>query len=181
MSKMRVLFLAANPKDTSMLYLDEEIRAITQKIRSSDYPDSLELVSKWAVRADDLLQSLNELRPHIVHFSGHGNSEGKIALLDDNGTTKSVSQQTLTALFTALKDNIRVVFLNACYSQSQAQAIVSVIDYTIGMNTAISAQAAIVFAASFYRAIGFGRSVQQAFEQGKVSLMLEGIPSGSYY
>ena len=84
---MRVLFLAANPKDTSMLYLDEEIRAITQKIRSSDYPDSLELVSKWAVRADDLLQSLNELRPHIVHFSGHGNSEGKIALLDDNGTT----------------------------------------------------------------------------------------------
>jgi hypothetical protein len=33
-----------------------------------------------------------------------------------------------------------------------------------------------IFAASFYRALGFGRSVQEAFDQGKVALLLEGIP-----
>jgi hypothetical protein len=33
-----------------------------------------------------------------------------------------------------------------------------------------------VFAASFYRAIGFGRSVREAFELGKAAMMLEGIP-----
>jgi hypothetical protein len=43
------------------------------------------------------------------------------------------------------------------------------------MSDAISDRAAIAFAASFYRALGFGRSVQEAFEQGKVSLGLEGI------
>ena len=44
------------------------------------------------------------------------------------------------------------------------------------MKRAIGDNAAITFAASFYRAIGFGRTIQQAFDQGKTALMLEGIP-----
>jgi hypothetical protein len=36
MNKVRVLFLAAYP-DTSPLKLDEEVRAITSKIRASEY------------------------------------------------------------------------------------------------------------------------------------------------
>ena len=43
------------------------------------------------------------------------------------------------------------------------------------MNTSIGDNAAITFAASFYRAIGFGRSIKESFEQGKVSLMFEDI------
>jgi len=174
MKKIKVLFLAANPKGTSSLQLDEEIRAITQKIRSSDYRDLFELVSVWAVRADDLLQAFNEHKPDLVHFSGHGSSEGEIVLVDNSGVSRSVTKQAITTLFKTLKDNIRVVFLNACYSKSQSEAITEVIDCAIGMNTAIGDQAAIIFAASFYRAIGFGRSVQQAFEQGKTALLLEG-------
>jgi len=44
------------------------------------------------------------------------------------------------------------------------------------MKTAIEDQAAIVFSGSFYRAIGFGRSVQDAFDQGKVALLFKEIP-----
>ena len=40
------------------------------------------------------------------------------------------------------------------------------------MNTTIGDEAAKLFAASFYRAIGFGRSIQDAFEQARVALML---------
>ena len=92
------------------------------------------------------------------------------------GSPKPVSTIALKALFTTLKDNVRVVILNACYSQMQARAITEVIDCAIGMNDSIGDQAAITFAASFYRAIGFGRSIQEAFEQGKIALLLEGIP-----
>jgi len=35
---------------------------------------------------------------------------------------------------------------------------------------------AIRFAAAFYQAIGFGRSVKDAFESGKLALMLEVYP-----
>lgn len=37
-------------------------------------------------------------------------------------------------------------------------------------------EAARVFAAQFYSAVGFGLSLSKAFEQGKAALMLEGIP-----
>ena len=42
------------------------------KIRSAEYRDTLELVSAWAVRPDDLQQLLLQHQPHVVHFSGHG-------------------------------------------------------------------------------------------------------------
>jgi CHAT domain len=175
MGKTKILFLAANPIKTSQLWLDEEIRAITEKIRAAEYRDLLHLVSAWAVRPDDLLQLLNEHKPQIVHFSGHGSPTGEIILVDNGRREKPVSTMALEALFTVLKDNIQVVLLNACYSHLQAEAIAEVIDCVIGMNDAIGDEAAITFAASFYRAIGFGRSVQEAFDQGKTALLLEGI------
>jgi hypothetical protein len=70
---------------------------------------------------------------------------------------------------------VRLVVLNACFSKSQAEAIVEVIDCAIGMNRAVGDEAAIAFASSFYRAVGFGRSIQNAFEQGKTAVSLEGI------
>jgi hypothetical protein len=69
-----------------------------------------------------------------------------------------------------------VVVLNACFSRPQAEAITEEIECAIGMTRAIGDDAAIEFAAAFYRAIGFGRSVQAAFDQGKTALLLEGIP-----
>jgi hypothetical protein len=45
------------------------------------------------------------------------------------------------------------------------------------MNSAIGDKAAIVFAAAFYQALGFGRSVSDAFESGKAVLMLEAQPA----
>ncbi len=173
--KVVSVFLTANPVATSRLRLDEEIRAITEKIRLSEHRDAVELISMWATRPDDLLQALNQYHPHIVHFSGHGSPTGEIILVDNVGNHKPVTTRALKALFASLKDNIRIVVLNACYSELQAQAITEVVDCAIGMNAAIGDSAAIVFAASFYGAIGFGRSVQEAFEQGKAALLLEGI------
>ena len=174
--KVKALFLASNPKGTTTLELDREIRGVTEKIRAAEYRDSLDLISAWAVRPDDLLQLLNQHEPQIVHFSGHGSQAGEIILVDSHGSPKPVNPAALKALFETLKDNIRLVILNACYSKKQAEAITQVIDCAVGMNDAIGDEAAITFAASFYRAIGFGRSIKQAFDQGIVALLLEGIP-----
>jgi len=176
MNKIKILFLAANPSDTNKLALDVEIREITSKIRAAEHRDSIELISAWAVRPDDLLQLLNQHKPQIIHFSGHGSDSGEIILTDNNGVSKPVSSKAMKALFTALKDNVRAVILNACYSKEQAEAITQVIDCAVGMNNSIGDDAAITFASSFYRAIGFGRSIQDAFNQGIASLALEDIP-----
>jgi hypothetical protein len=174
--KVKILFLAANPKASTPLRLDEEIRQIHEKIRAAEFRDSFELQSRWAVRPLDLLQAFNEVRPHVVHFSGHGTCNAELVLEDDGGTAKPVSVAALESLFGTMKDNIRLVLLNACHSEDQARAVSKVIDCTVGMNAAIGDEAAITFASTFYGALAFGRSVGQAFEQGRVSLMLQGIP-----
>jgi class 3 adenylate cyclase len=171
-----VLFLAANPRCSPGLRLDEEIREISAKIRGSKYRDSLKLRSRWAVRPDDLQQALLEEQPDILHFSGHGSQEEEIILEANDGTPKPVSTAGLSSLFRILKDRIRVVVLNDCYSHAQAEAITRVIDCAVGMRKAVGDRAAIKFAASFYRALGFGRSIQEAFDLGRTALLLEGIP-----
>jgi predicted transcriptional regulator len=175
-TKTKILFLAASPAGMTPLALDKESREIEEKIRASKHRDGLEFITRWAVRTGDLLQYLNEHNAHIIHFSGHGSLKEELFLADANDVPKPVTKAALKHLFATLKDNIRVVVLNACYSRPQAEAITEVIDCAIGMNKAIGDEAAIVFAAAFYQGIGFGRSVKQAFDSGKAALMLEGIP-----
>src|SRR4051812_48502950 len=129
--KVRILFLAANPKDSTKLRLDEEIREIHAKIRAADFRDSFDLVSRWAVRPLDLLQAFNELKPHVVHFSGHGSSNAELVMEDDDGTARPVTETALVALFKTVKDNIRLVLLNACHSEAQARVISQQIDCTV--------------------------------------------------
>ena len=176
MSKTKILFFASNPESTEKLSLDEEARSIEEKIRSTDYRDSLEFITAWAVRPTDLLDKLNQHKPTIVHFSGHGTGEDGLILSDDMGEQKFVSADALKMLFSSVNDNIRLVVMNACYSEVQAKAIAEVIDCVMGMKSDIGDHAAITFAEYFYNALGYGRSVKQAFEQGKAALMLEGIP-----
>jgi formylglycine-generating enzyme required for sulfatase activity len=173
--KIKILFLAANPRG-SQLQLDREAREIAAKIRAAEYRDCLELVTRWAVRPDDLQQALLETKPHVLHFSGHGTPTDQIVLVNDRGQEKPVSKEALRHLLSVLKDNLRLVVLNACYSRPQAEAITHSVDCAVGMNQAIGDEAAILFAGSFYRALGFGRSVKDAFELGISSLRLEGIP-----
>lgn len=171
--KIIILFLAANPFDTNALDLALEVRHIKEKIRASKYRETLQFETEWAVRPDDLIQSLNEHRPHIVHFSGHGSSAGEIILLDINGAPKPVSKEVLVNLFRTFKENIRIVLLNACFSQPLAEAITDVIDCTIGMAGTIDDTPAITFAGSFYRGIGFGHSAKKAFDEGIAALYLD--------
>ena len=173
---IRILFVSANPVDTDPLQLGEEFREIQGKLRSSDSRAHFVLRSAWAARPDDLLQQMNEFRPHILHFSGHGSSAGEIVLQDNSGEMQTVSPAALEALFNNFREWLRIVVLNACYSNVQAEALLDPADIVIGMKSAIGDKAAISFASAFYRALGFDRSVQDSFNQGLISLQLEKIP-----
>jgi hypothetical protein len=171
-----VLFLAANPLDQVQLRLDEEARAIGEMIRKSEHRDAVKLESRWAVRPLDVLQAINECKPRIIHFSGHGSNQDQIVFQDDTGHTKVVSKEAIVQVMASASGDIHLVFFNTCYSRGQAEAVVQHIPAAIGMNTTIGDNAARVFSAQFYSAIGFGLSVGRAFQQAKAALMLEAIP-----
>jgi len=165
---IKVLLLSANPID-SPLNIDEEFRLIDQKIRSSEHRDHVHLIQHGAVRLEDMGSLLMRHKPHVVHFSGHGATTG-IVLAGPNGEDHLVPPDALTNIFRALKDNVRVVLLNACDSAKQAEAIVSEIDCAVGMSDKIGDDAAIAFAAAFYETLAYGQSVQTAFDLALVQL-----------
>lgn len=171
----KIVFFASNPPSTTRLDLAEEIRDITQKIRAAKYRETIDLVTAWATRPDDLLQYLNEHDATIVHFSGHGSGTPGLMMQNDAGQPTLVEADALEALFKTQRGNVRLVVLNACDSIAQAKAIAKEIDFVVGMRSSIGDEAARIFAASLYRAIGFGRSIQDAFDEGKAALMLNGI------
>jgi len=173
--KITVLFIASNPRDQAQLALDEEVRLIEQKIRASKFRDSVQIKSVWATRPSDLLQALNEHNPTVVHFSGHGSSQDELILQDDAGQAKPISKPAIVQMFNASSSGIRLIFFNTCFSSVQASEIVDYVPATIGMKDSIGDEAARVFAAQLYSAIGFGRSLNDSFEQAKAALMLEGI------
>ena len=170
--KIKVLFLASNPIGTSTLSLDQELRAITTKIRSAQFRDAIEVIACLATQADDLIDYLNQYRPDIIHFSGHGSPDGEILLMDRDGSPMPVSPQALKQLLEASKDNIRLVLLNACYTSGPSEVIQDVIDYAIGMTTGISDDAARTFAAQFYSSLAYGHEVQSAFDQAAAGLSI---------
>ena len=174
-SSIKILFLAANPKDTQPLRLDAEVRAIDLSLQRAEFRDKFELRQHWAVKVMDIQEYLLRHKPDIVHFSGHGSRTSEVILENVSGNSQPVSPRALGQLFSVLKDNIKCVVLNACYSESQARAIAESIDCVIGMSQAIGDEAAIGFATSFYQALGYGRDIKTAFDLGCVQINLEGL------
>lgn len=177
--KIKILFLAASPANEVHLKLDIEFREIGERLQKAKYRDSFDLVSKWAVRVSDLSAYLMEYKPDIVHFSGHGSYTHELILLNKNGDAHPVSAEKLSELFSVLKENIRCVILNACYSEGQAQAIAKQIDCVIGMSDAIGDDSAIVFAEHFYQALAYGKNVEDAFKLGCLQIDMENLDEGS--
>jgi CHAT domain len=185
-----LLFLTANPKGTTTLRLDQEIRDITEGLQRAQHREAFQLESRWAVRPRDIQRALLDLNPQIVHFSGHGlgeptaqdqttrklNAPEGLAFEDPEGQITIASTEALATLFSLFKGTIQCVVLNACYSANQAKAIAQHIPYVIGMNKAIGDRAAIEFAVGFYDALGAGRDVPFAYELAKNAIQLSGIP-----
>jgi len=170
--KIRILFLSANPWTTSRILVDEEAREIFERIQEGPYRDRFELHKHAATRPIDLQKLLLMHRPHIVHFSGHGNKEQKIILGGSPGRGKTIDRQGLVEVLALYNHHLRLVLLNACFTKVQARSIAEVIDYSVGTSKGIGDKAGVAFAGAFYRALGFGKSIREAFDSAKAELVL---------
>lgn len=161
-----ILILSSNPKGTSILDLDREIRDIREGLRRSQHRDQFQIEVRGAVRPEDLRRSLLDIRPQIVHFCGHGDGESGLVLEDDNGQVQLVDSGELARLFEIFADQVECILLNACYSEVQANALIQHINYVIGMNREIPDAAAIAFSIGFYDGIGAGEPIETAYKLG---------------
>src|SRR5690349_10338772 len=115
--KIKVVLLATSRLGLAYVRLIEEQREIASKIQSAPYRDAFEQISQPAVRISDLGGYLLRGQPHIAHFSGHGKPVEGIILEDALENERVVGGSELTDIFHALKDNLRLVCFNVCYSK----------------------------------------------------------------
>jgi nucleoside phosphorylase len=205
MKKHTILFLAANPLGTDRRALDQEARAIQEELERSGHRDQFELVTRWAAQPLDLLRELRKLKPTVVHFSGyggHGESgkprAGKAPRRDigaepdpldsasphglffqgPDGRSHLVSTAALEETFGAAGASVKLIVLNACYSEVQAEALLAHVDCVVGMGGSIGDAAARNFAIGFYGGLGERESVAAAYKQGQAAISLEGLRDG---
>ena len=169
----KILFLSANPDDTSRIAIDKEIRDIKEGIERSK-KEAYELIVETAIRTADIRRSILQTKPDIVHFSGHGSRTGVLFIegKNENGRFK-IKPDALGAFLSIFREDIKCVVLNACYTEKQATAIVQSIPYVIGTNSAIHDAIARQFSIAFYEALSEGMSIPRSFIFSNRALSLE--------
>lgn len=173
--KKTILFLAANPKNSTPLDLTREVKEIEAGLERSQKRDKFQLKQEWAVTPGDVQRAMLDHKPQIVHFSGHGMGESGLVLENVVGQAQLVKSSALAGLFELFADEVECVVLNACYSDVQAVAIAHHIPFVVGMNQAVGDRAARAFAVGFYDGLGAGRSIDFAYKLGCNRIALEGI------
>jgi len=169
---LTVLYLVANPDETSPLRVDAEVRRVQEAIRGSAFRDNITIQYRPAADLGSLIDGLNDHRPQVVHFSGHGYDGG---IATDTGKVgrpaiKPLSFDLLAKAISATDSPPEVVVLNSCKSSSARKALLPSAGIVISMRTSVTDIAATAFATRFYAAIAGGQSVKAAFAQGKVAV-----------
>jgi hypothetical protein len=169
---IRILFLSANPWTTARILVDEEAREIFERLQEGSFREQFVLYNHAAIRLSDVQRLLMTYRPHIVHFSGHGSKKHKIILGGLPGRGKQVERQALVEVLALYRKHLRLVFLNACFTRTQARSLSAVIDYSVGSRKPIGDKEGVAFAGAFYRALAFGKSVREAFDSAMAEVAL---------
>lgn len=181
--KLRVLVIWSNPKGTGTL--DEDSVGEIRDFSSSGHVLSVELKNPTY---NTLRQKIEEVKPHIVHYIGHGEA-GSVALCkgrEDNDfeigqeepQLRWVTGRNFRALFNNHKP--RLVFLNSCKGaastspislNSTARDLVNArVPAVVAMQYSISNDDAAIFSREFYRQLGLGQSIDEAVKAGRVAL-----------
>lgn len=165
--KLRVLYLTASPPGHDALRVDVEVNSVLRAVRGSKHRDLIDILHRPAAAPQDLVDGLNDHRPHVVHFSGHGGAPG---LFFDNASVSSPSVQLvgyrqLAKLLRATECTPTCVLLNACDTTVGALELLEAVPIVIAMNAPVEDPSASVFATQFYAAVGGGQPVGIAVEQ----------------
>ena len=171
---LRILFLASDPSNAARLHLGKELQEVRNKLAGNKY---FEIKDHQAVKPDDVIQTILSYKPHIVHFSGHGQDTGELCFEDEQGKAKAIHPDALASLFSLVTDYIKCVVVNTCYAEKQANAIAQYVPVVIGTKKEITDNAAIKFSTGFYTALDpdlSQNSLEKAFKQGRIAIQFDG-------
>jgi hypothetical protein len=173
--KLRVLYLTASPPslDLDPLRVDSEVNNVLKALRAARHKDLVELHHRPAATVGDLVDGLNDHRPHVVHFSGHADG----GLLFDTADPLEPGDQlvgylAVARILAATDRKPTLIVLNACRTVDAVKTMLEAAPVVIGTCDAIGDASAQIFATHFYGAIAAAQSVGHAVAQAREILAL---------
>lgn len=171
-----ILVVFANPKGSDPLRLQAENRIINECIKLGKHRENLSLKICSAATIDDVRRVLLEQDYHIVQFSGHASPKG-LSFENEIGEPQFVPQDALAKFMSRYSPPVQCVILNACYTIGQGNLVSMGVPFTVAMDGPISDDAAKEFTRGFYDAIGAGKDIHFAYEEGCSAMALKGYNS----
>lgn len=152
---LRILCLLADPDRRSQLRLRQEHRIILE-IASRRGPRTLTVTANPATRRNDIIGEILAARPDIVHFAGHGTSDGRLVFEQEDGAPSTVRADALAAALGLLPSVLSCLVLGSCFSGTYADTLLGPTLSVAGSATALDDGAALEFTRGFYTALATG-------------------------
>jgi hypothetical protein len=187
--RLRILVVVSSPLDEDLTArIDEkEVGHVLEDISKVPAADIGNPLRNPTVQA--LAKAIEERKPHIVHFIGHGR-EGELALVKaqddpdfdetqpDEPQPRWVDSRGFKNLFDKYRP--RLIFLHACkgavatsqegFSSIARELAYAEIPAVVAMQYNISNKDAGKFARIFYQQLAMGRDIDEAVKEGRLEL-----------
>ncbi|MEL0155811.1 hypothetical protein [Sphingopyxis sp.] len=174
----RIAFLLASPVGVNGINVGMDYREAADAVQKATNRSRFDLRPFPAAHAGTLLDALNEFKPDIIQFSGHG---GQQSILVD--TAEIITSGGLVLDYALFREMLstaekapKLLILAACQSLDGSEQFLDVVPLVISMSDKISDWAGAYFSRRFFAAIASGASVDTSFRQAKSILAAENLP-----
>ncbi|MDD5598530.1 MAG: CHAT domain-containing protein [Victivallaceae bacterium] len=159
-----ILVLFSNPPDQTPIRLDKEDKLLRQI--SSHNEKNISLKCLHASDIESIHTLITESNYNIIHFSGHGNSNG-IYLDKKDFNTKDgelVSASRLLNLLDLAEHPPLLLVLLCCYSSELLETLVDAAPFVISCDNEVSDECCLQFVNFFYTNIFKNKSIETSYE-----------------
>ena len=108
----RVLVVASDPEATPADLLELEAQVARDSL--SEGPNGVSVDTVATLHRQELVRTLRDTRPHIVHYTRRGSVERNIRMLDPRGWIRQITGRTLAGMFHEAECRIPILMLLNC-------------------------------------------------------------------
>ena len=175
---LRVLICVAEPSDLPAASAHVEVQAVEDALSRLASERVLSVTRLEHARRATLSQKIDEVKPHVFHFVGHGDERGTVsglALEDRDGRAEFVPAGLLREMLHR-PGSVRVAVLTACRSDGIAFDLAREGIASVGTRYPIRTEAAVHFCRSLYESLASSGPLDAAVNAARFGVRLECDP-----
>ena len=180
--KLRVALVVADPSDMNALPWEQLERTLRDMFKSyldqKNATDLIDLQTFGGVTRNDLRQKLSKTPFDIIHFIGHGDSDGLYMLNKLNGQAQLVPTQSVINIFAF--PSVQLVILSACSTAEVRKAttigplaeelVSQQVPAVVGSQLPIPDSTSADFCTSLYSKLLENGDIDDAVTEGRIAL-----------